>query len=217
MARITRSTAKKNTILPGLPNSSPLSRRRVRRPQAAAASPKRQPPKKQHSYRSQGTQTDPPILKNTQDPPTVLSTGDRVNVVVALLRGLGWSFATFIEHYVTAPSYSSTDTPDRRAKRLWKAVFKNPNVEQRLLLHGGQQLGRLHQEPLCRQIKSELETLTYVYSWWLGRRPLAPPNEEAVVREIMLDKIAADARHTAPTLCNFLAAITRPTGAIDSS
>jgi hypothetical protein len=216
MARITRSTAKKNTILPGLPNSSP-SRRRARRPQAAAAGPKRQPPKKQHSYRSQGTQADLPALKNTRDPPIVLSTGDRVSVVVALLRGFGWSFATFIEHYVTASSSRITDTPDRRAKRLWKAVFGNPNVEQRLLLHGGQQLGRLHQEPLCRQIKWELETLMYVYAWWWGRRPLAPPNEEEIVKEIMLDKIAADARHTAPTLWNFLAAITRPTGAIDSS
>jgi len=216
MARITRSTAKKNTTLPGLPNSSPSSRRRVRRPQAAAAGPKRQPPKKQHSYRSQGTQTDPPVLKNTRDPPTVLSTGDRVNVIVALLRQFGWSFATFIEHYVTAPSFSSTDTPDRRAKKLWRAVFENPNVEQRLLLHGGRQLGRLHQEPLCRQIKWELESLKYIYAWWWGRRPLAPPNEEEIVKEIMLDKIVADARHTAPTLWNFFAAITRPTSAIDS-
>ena len=216
MARITRSTAKKNATSPGLPNSNPSSRRRVRRPQAAAG-PKRQPPKKQHSYRSQGTQTDLPALKNTRDPPIVLSAGDQVAVVVALLRGFGWSFATFIEHYVTAPSSSSAGTPDRRAKRLWKAVFGNPNVEERLLLHGGQQLGRLHEEPLCRQIKRELETLTYVYAWWLGRRPLALPNEEKIVQEIMLDKIAADARHTAPTLWNFLGAITRPTSAIDFS
>ena len=137
MARITGSTVKKNTILSGLPNSSP-SRRRVRRPQAAAAGPKRQPPKKQHSYRSHGTQTDLPVLKNTQNPPTVLSTGDRLDSIVARLQDFRWSFATFIEHYVTASSSSSsTGTPDRRARRLWKAICENPNVEQRLLLHGG--------------------------------------------------------------------------------
>ena len=144
MARITRSTAKKNTILPGLPDSRPSSRRRVRRPQAAAAGPKRQPLKKQHSYRSQGTQTDLPVLNNTQDRSialstlSTLSTGDRVGVIVALLREFRLSFATFIEHYVTASSSSSsTGTPDRRARRLWKAICENPNVEQRLLLHGG--------------------------------------------------------------------------------
>ena len=204
MARITRSTAKKNATLPGLPNSNPSSRRRVRRPQAAAAGPKRQPPKKQHSYRSQGTQTDLPALKNTRDPPIVLSDGDQVAVVVALLRGFGWSFANFIEHYVTAPSSSSAGTPDRRAKRLWKAVFGNPNVEERLLLHGGQQLGRLHEEPLCRQIKRELETLVCIHAWW-GRMALPQ------------DKVIADAPRIAPTLWNFLGTITRPTSAIDFS
>lgn len=221
MARITRSTAKKNTKLYVLPNSSLSSRRRVRRLQPAAASPKRQPPKKQHSYRSQGTQTDPPVdppvLKNTRappSPPTVLSTGDRVAVVVALLRQFGWSFATFIEHYVTAP-YCTPDTPDRRAKNLWKAVFQNPNVEQQLLLHGGQLLGRLHHEPLCRQIKRELKSLRYIFAWWGGRIALAQSDEEEPV-EITFDEIVADAQNTAPTLWNFLTDINRPISAIDS-
>ena len=211
MARITRSTAKKNTILLGLSDSRLSSRRRVRRPQAAAASPKRQPPKKQHSYRSQGTQTDLPVSKNTQDRSTALSTlstGDRVEVIVALLREFRLSFATFIEHYVAASS-SSTDTPDRRAKRLWKAIFENPYVEQQLLLHGGQRLGRLHQEPLCRQINRELEALKYVYTW-RGRMALSQFNGEEPVVELTLDNIVPDSRRIAPTLFDFLTAITRP-------
>ena len=209
MARITRSSVKKNTTLSSLPNPSP-SRRRVQRPQAAAAGPKRQPPKKQHSYRSQGTQTDLPVLKNTQDAPTVLSTGDRVDSIVAQLQDFRWSFATFIEHYVTASSSSSsTGTPDRRAKRLWKAIFENPIVEQRLLLHGGRQLGRLHQEPLCRQIKWELEALTYYYASW-GRIALAQSNGEEPVEELTIDKIIAESQRIAPTLRGFLTAITQP-------
>jgi len=46
---------------------------------------------------------------------------------------------------------------------------------------------------------------------------LAQSDEEEPVEEITLDKIVADARYTAPTLWNFLAAITRPISAIDSS
>lgn len=212
MARITRSTVKKNTILSSLPNSSPSSRRRVRRPQAAVAGPKRQPPKKQPSYRSQGTQTDLPVLENTQDPPTVLSTGDRVDSIVARLHDFRWSFATFIEHYVTASSSSSTDTPDRRAKRLWRAIFENPNVEQRLLLHGGQQLGRLHQEPLCRQIKRELEALKCIYAWW-GRMALSQFNRGEPVDQLAFDQITSDSQRMAMELsfgCN------SPLSAIDS-
>ena len=205
MARITRSTVKKNTILSGLPNSSPSSRR-VQRPQAAAVGPKRQPPKKQHSYRSQGTQTDLPVLKNTQDPPTVLSTGDRLDSIVAQLQDFHWSFATFIEHYVTASSSSnSTGMSDRRAKRFWKAIFENPNVEERLLLHIGRQLRRLHQELLCKRIKWELEVLTCYYASWGRIAPSQFNGEEPV--ELTIGKMTAGAQCIAPTLWSFLAAI----------
>jgi hypothetical protein len=71
----------------------------------------------------------------------------------------GIMIVTFIKHYVTASGPSNYDTLERRANRLWKAIFEEPEGEKRLMVYGNHQLGRLHQEPLCKQIEQELEDL----------------------------------------------------------
>ena len=131
MARITKSTVAKKIGLPNLSNSTSLSRRRVQRSQATASTPKRQP-QKRRSYRNLSTQTNESVLDKTQDLYADLSSRERIDSIVAQLRAAWWSLAAFIEYYVTLPdpSSTSTDTPERRANRLWNAIFKNPKVDE---------------------------------------------------------------------------------------
>ena len=120
-----------------------------------------------------------------------------------------WSFATFIKHYVTASRPSNHDTPERRANRLWKAIFEEPEVEERHMMYGNRQLGRLHQEPLRKQIEEELEALNrptedkrLTVPGRLGRFDAQEP-----VEKLKLDMIVTDVQRLAPTLWSFLASL----------
>jgi hypothetical protein len=208
MARITKSNLTKKTTLPDLPDSNSLSRRRARRPRVVAAAPLPRPPPPS-SYRSQSTQTDEPALNNNRGPQAFHSERERVDSILEQLHEHRWSFATFIKHYVTASGPSNYDTPERRANRLWKAIFEEPEVEERLMVHGDRRLGRLHQEPLCKQIEQELEDLMrpreengVIIPGRLGRFDAKEP-----VEKLELNTITADVQRLVPTLWSFLVAL----------
>jgi hypothetical protein len=208
MARITKSNLAKKTTLPDLPDSNSLSRCRARRPRVVAAAPLLRPPPPS-SYRSQSTQTNEPALNNNQGPRVFHSERERVDSILEQLHEHRWGIATFIKHYVTASGPSNYDTPERRANRLWKAIFEEPEVEERLMVYGDRQLGRLHQEPLCKQIEQELEDLMrpreengVIIPGRLGRFDAKEP-----VEKLELNTITADVQRLAPTLWSFLVAL----------
>lgn len=205
MARITKLTPAKRASCSEFPNSGSLPRRRARHSAVVAAPLQpRLPP--HPSYHSQGTQTDDPALHKSQGPQNHNSIREKVDSVLELLHKYRWSFAAFIKHYVTASDPSNHDKPERRANRLWRAIFEEPEVEERLMLYGDRQLSRLHQEPLRQQIEEELETLTrprdqngVTVPGRLGRFDAQEP-----VENLDLDTIVADVQSLAPTLWNFL-------------
>jgi hypothetical protein len=102
----------------------------------------------------------------------------------------------FLKHYVTACSSFGGDTPERRANKLWEAIFEQPEVESQLLGCGNGKLGRLHREPLRRRIEEEMEGLI---SGRLGKFEAKVP-----VEQLQLDTIVADVQRQAPTLWGFL-------------
>ena len=159
MARITKSNPTKKTTSSDLPDSNSLLRRRAQRSPAKAPAPKRQL-RRQPSYCSQGTQTDDLGLENGQNSRVFVSNRERVDSILAQLYTFWWSLTTFLQYYVTAPSSSGHEPPERRVNRLWRAIFENSVTEDRLLRYGSRELGRLHWEPLCKQIQTELENLT---------------------------------------------------------
>ena len=89
-----------------------------------------------------------------------VSNRDRVDSILAQIYKYWWGFTTFLEYFVTAPSSSGHDPLSQRVNRLWQAIFENLVIEEQLFLYSNQKLGRLYQEPLCRQIHRELEDLT---------------------------------------------------------
>ena len=117
MARITKLNLPKKDTSSFLPGSKPLLRHRAQRPQAVTATPERQLPQ-QHSYCSQGTQTNQPELESSQDSCIFLSTHKRLNSILARLHDFWWNFTTFIRQYVTAPSFNSYGLPEQRANKL---------------------------------------------------------------------------------------------------
>ena len=85
MARITKLNLPEKDTLSFLPSSKPLLHHRARRSQAVIATPERQLPQ-QHSYHSQGTQTDQPELESSQDSHIFLSAHKRLNSILAQLH-----------------------------------------------------------------------------------------------------------------------------------
>lgn len=87
---------------------------------------------------------------------------------------------------------STSNTPERLAKRLWEAILGQPEVEEQLLEHGGLQLGMLHKEPLRKQMEEELEALVH------GK--LGKFDSQEPVEKLRLHTFIADVKDISPTL-----------------
>jgi hypothetical protein len=85
-------------------------------------------------------------------------------------------------------------------------IFEQPEVENQLLVYGDNKLGRLHCEPLCKQIEKEMEVLICARK---EKKVLIPVRLGALyaqesVEQLKIDTNVADVQSQALTLWSFL-------------